>query len=482
MKELYNDVKSRFPVRARQILAGMLFFACSICQGQAVISGGAIMTVLPETVMNSGAPVTLQEGGSVNNQGTMILTSDLVNSNAGVNSLGIGLVQFSGTIPQSISGQFVINDLSVNNATGLSVNGNTRVNRVFTLTSGLVSLGSHNLLLGPTATIAGSPSAANMVVATSTGQLQKEFASIGSFTYPVGDASGTAEYSPVLLQFNSGTFASGNNAGVNLVNGQYPGTATSYLRRYWNVAQSGITAYSCNATFQYVPADVSGTESNIFCFRVDPSLPWTAYNASNTVAHQVTAHGLSSLGTYTGNLGNGAVPPLIRSLQDKTIQGAMVTCADAQQTLLIAGNGTSYLVEPGGSATHLAGQNILYEPGTMVNQGGYLHGNISGTYCNPYIQPIAAGSAEPAATAPRINRLFAIYPNPTTGQFTLELKSDSVSAPVHLEICGILGEKLLVADRIMQKQEFSLSGKPAGVYLVHATSGSLSETVKIIKQ
>ncbi|MCX6265967.1 MAG: hypothetical protein NTW16_01220 [Bacteroidetes bacterium] len=96
------------------------------------------------------------------------------------------------------------------------------------------------------------------------GQLGKVFTAAGSFLFPFGDATGTSEYSPVTLAFSSGTFAPGSFAGVSLTDAQYPGTATSYLSRYWNVTQTGIATFYCNTTFQYPVADVVGGESDIF--------------------------------------------------------------------------------------------------------------------------------------------------------------------------------------------------------------------------
>jgi hypothetical protein len=436
--------------------------------------------------LNSSENLLLNSGGTLDVQGTLILKKNLVNGNVAANSLGTGTVVFSGTTNQTISGQNIIQNLELANAAGLTVAGNTRVNGALTLTNGLVSLGTYNLLLGPLASVAGSPAASKMVVATGSGQLQKEFpVSGGSFTFPVGDADGTAEYSPVSLAFNSGTFPANNYVGVNLTDAQYAGTTTSYLTRYWNVTQSGITGFSVNSTFQYVQADVVGTEDDIFCFKVNPS-PFTAYNASNTVTNQLNAHGLASFGTFTGNVGNAlGVPPTVRSLQDKIISGGP-ECADALQTLLIAGNGTSYLVQSTGSVNHIAGVNIIYYPGTKVELGGYMHGTISTTtFCNPYIHQapaVIAGVETPAIGSPN-NSFFKIYPNPTPGKFTLELNGDVTSSQVHVEIFGVLGDRILSKDmQIDRKQEFSLAEKPTGVYIIHVTSGLNSETEKIIKR
>jgi hypothetical protein len=463
----------------------LFFSGLNPANSQVTVVSGTTVKITAASTLNSSESLLLNSGGTLDNQGTLILKKDLVNGNPTANSLGSGTVIFSGTINQNITGQNIIQNMTVNNPAGVTVGGSTRVNGALTLTSGLVSLGANNLLLGPLASVAGAPSASSMVVATGAGELRKEYAAAGSFTYPVGDATGAAEYSPVTLAFTGGTFGLNNYAGVNLVDAQYPGTATSYLTRYWNVTQSAITGFACNSTFQYVDADVVGTESDIFSFRVNPA-PFTAYNAANTATNQLTVTGLASFGTFTGNLGDAAVPPAIRSLQDKTISGGP-DCADATQTLLIAGNGTTYHVTSTGNVKHIAGTNIIYYPGTKVDLGGYMHGYISTIFCSPYIHPAAstpvvAGVEDPGIGNPS-NSFFKIYPNPTPGKFTLELKGDVTAAQVHVEIFGVLGDRILSKDmQIERKQEFSLVEKPTGVYVIHVTSGLNSETEKIIKK
>jgi hypothetical protein len=154
---------------------------------------------------------------------------------------------------------------------------------------------------------------------------------------------------------------------------------------------------------------------------------------------------------------------------------------------LIAGNGTTYIVSATGSVKHIAGANIIYYPGTKVYSGGYMHGYISTTFCNPYVHPAAqapvvAGVENPAIGNPN-NSFFKIYPNPTPGKFTLELNGDVIAAQVHVEIFGVLGDRILSKDmQIDRKQEFSLVEKPTGVYVIHVSSGVISETEKIIKR
>lgn len=445
---------------------------------------GTTVKVNNATSLSSSENLVMSSGGTLNVLGTLILKKNLMNQNTVPNSLGSGSVVLSGSVNQTISGQNIIQNLTVNNSAGVTIAGNTQVNGTMTLTNGLVSLGSYNLQLGSGASVSGTPSATNMVVATGSGELRKEFDSAGSFTFPVGDATSDAEFSPVTISYNSGTFGAGNYTGVNLVDGQYPGTSDSYITRYWNVSQTGVTGFSSNASFQYVAADVVGTEENIFCTQVLP-LPWVTYNGSNIVSHQIDAHGLSSLGTFTGNLGNGTTPPGVRSIQDKDI--TTTVCADATQTLIIAGNGTYFNVQASGNVTHIAGQKITYYPGTKVFSGGKLHAYISNTYCNPsnpIVAPVLAGNINQGVqNLLENNSIFKIYPNPTPGNFTLELKGDMPDANAHIEIYGILGERLLSKNmKLERKQEFSLSDKPVGVYVVHVSSGQTTQTEKIIKK
>ncbi|MBK7173707.1 MAG: dockerin type I repeat-containing protein [Bacteroidales bacterium] len=211
-------------------------------------------------------------------------------------------ISMEGTSAQTISGAGTITlgantDLIINNAAGVTFDYPLTINGTLSLTSGLVTLAGNHVTLAATASVLGTPSATNMVVATGAGELRKVFTGVGSFTFPVGDNTGTAEYSPVTLNFTAGTFASAY-AGVNLVNASYPGVSGSYLTRYWNVVSAGITDYSCNATFNYTENDVVGTESSIYCYRVAPTS--NLYDVADATNNLLTATLTDIAGTFTG--------------------------------------------------------------------------------------------------------------------------------------------------------------------------------------
>jgi hypothetical protein len=297
------------------LIPAMLLFS-PLLFGQGLYNNGAKISIgsgVYANVSGTGGNflnTTSGADGAVNLSGTLIVQGNLTNNVATSNFINTAItgskVELRGSVLQTIGGStealFTFPDLMITNSSGgVVLAKEARVNGVFTMNSGLFSIGTNNLTLSATTTLSGTPSASSMVVASNTGQLRKEFSSAGSFTFPVGDNTGTPEYSPVTLNITAGAFGTGAYAGVNLVNAAYPDPSITgnYLNRYWNISQSGISGFTCNALFNYTLADVTGTENNIYSFLMNPA-PITPYTATNVILHQLTASGLSSFGSYTG--------------------------------------------------------------------------------------------------------------------------------------------------------------------------------------
>jgi len=452
-----------------------------------VITAGTTLKILPGTSLVSAGTLVIKTGATLSNAGALVLKKDLTNENASPNSLGTGTAELSGTTHQTISGQNVIANLTVNNATGAAINGNTTVNGTLALLNGMVALGGSNLLLGPSATIAGTPSATVMIIATGSGELRKEFPSVepGSFTFPVGDNTNGAGYSPVTLVFTGGTFEAGNYVGISLKNEKYPdpNITGNFLNRYWELTQSGITGFACNATFQYVAEDVSGNESVISCAKVAPE-PWTTYSLTNAAAHELSAYGATTFGFFTG--AKSTTPPENQVLANITVPNEVTTCYDATQVLTVAGNGATFVVENGGNVTLIAGSKILILPGATVNSGGYLYAHITtnATYCGSKDSPLVENPGKetllPVENAQ--GHWIKIYPNPTTGYVTLELDQDNGPATAYVAIYNMNGKPIVEQEMNGEtKRQFSLSRQPVGIYMVHVRSGERSEIAKIVK-
>ena len=298
----------------KYIISSILILFASSVYSQGIINNGA------KIVVGSGSYVTIsgtsgnfrnEITGSVDLSGTLNVTGNVTNNVPGSDLLGTvtqgAVVVLGGSTSQILGGTttvpFVFPNLTVNNPAGIVLLNNAQVNGSMTFSNGLVTIGNSNLTFGSLSQIVGTPSVSRMIVATGSGKVQKVWTGAGNFTYPIGDANGAAKYSPVTLNFTSGTFAPGAITGMNVVNAKYadPAITGSYLNRFWNVSQTGITGFNCDAIFQYLPSDVTGTESSISGLRVLPT-PFTVYTPTNTSLQQLHVAGLTSFGTFTGAL------------------------------------------------------------------------------------------------------------------------------------------------------------------------------------
>lgn len=89
----------------------------------------------------------------------------------------------------------------------------------------------------------------------------------------------------------------------------------------------------------------------------------------------------------------------------------------------------------------IAGQNILYFPGTTVELGGYMWGYIapSGPFCTTPPMPSAPTTGtEDSMTIEQ--SFFKIYPNPTTGNFILEFAGARNIETANVQIYTMRGE------------------------------------------
>ncbi|MCX6304056.1 MAG: T9SS type A sorting domain-containing protein [Bacteroidetes bacterium] len=160
------------------------------------------------------------------------------------------------------------------------------------------------------------------------------------------------------------------------------------------------------------------------------------------------------------------------------------TCFNATNTITVAGTPNTFVVTPAGNVTMVAGVNILYFPGTIVQPGGYLHGYIStGTYCGAATSPMAAmveGQDENLFNINQVN--FTIYPNPTTGNFTLVQKGGKLYGNVKVEVFSMRGEKVMTETIIGEKMhDFRFSGMATGLYFVKVVADGYVETMKLVK-
>jgi hypothetical protein len=104
-----------------------------------------------------------------------------------------------------------------------------------------------------------------------------------------------------------------------------------------------------------------------------------------------STHEMTWGGSYAGmaQYGVGVIQlqpavPQNRTLQNITVANGQSVCYDATQTIAVAGSGTTFIVQSGGDATLIAGQNILFLPGSLLQSGSHVLATITtnGNYCS----------------------------------------------------------------------------------------------------
>jgi hypothetical protein len=217
---------------------------------------------------------------------------------------------------------------------------------------------------------------------------------------------------------------------------------------------------------------------------------WTTTGDSHTLTcgYNNTA---GCFGSKTKTISIKPLPPPNRTLFSITVPSGQTLCSDATDTIFLPGKHGTFLVQSGGSAILISGKDIRMLSGASVSSGGYLHAYISNNclFCNavPHTLPLALKEDELAGITTEIpaewahNSYFRIYPNPTTGAFTLEsVNGENLSGEV--EIYGMRGDKLFSEQLTpARKLEFSLRGSPNGMYVIRLVNGGTSATARIIK-
>ena len=222
------------------------------------------------------------------------------------------------------------------------------------------------------------------------------------------------------------------------------------------------TTVSSGATYTYKPFD----HDLVSCI----------LNSSNpcVTGNPATSNTITMIVVPTNTSLSGTVPALAK------------LCTDATNTITVAGSGTTFLVELGGKATQIAGVKILYLPTTIVAKGGILHGYITTTnaYCGSLpaaLVAVVAGEGEIPSQLSPASGMFSIFPNPTTGNFTLSYKGELAIANVQVELFDIHGNRVLMTSYSGERNhKFTLPGVSPGLYFVKVISGDQIESFKLI--
>lgn len=177
--------------------------------------------------------------------------------------------------------------------------------------------------------------------------------------------------------------------------------------------------------------------------------------------------------------------PLNLIVGDVTVTDGQTICYNALDTIFVAGNSTVFNVNSGGSATFIAGKSIFFLPGTTVAAGGYLLGKIApeGPFCDGILPPamaaVTTGNVTPEAVIEKAT--FVVYPNPTSGNFTILRKGESSVSDIRIEVYAMNGRNVMTESLVGEKLEMRFTDMAPGLYFVKVITPETSETIKLVK-
>lgn len=304
------------------------------------------------TIGTAGVANTITGGGSFEGS----ITSNLTLQGTG----NIGTIRFINDLNLA---NFTLNRTS--GAIGCVLGSALTVNTGLALTSGIIDLDVNTMSLRAAATITGA-SATNYIIADNTGTLSKEFiAAPSSFTYPIGDKTGTMEYSPATISLTAGaSLNAGDYLGVSVVDAKHPNmtASTHFISRYWSISKAGTFTATYNFNGTYLPVDINGTETSSLSQQWDGSA-WslvgtTPLNANTLLLSGITA--LPATNHCTGGLRDADIN--IRQGATNYLTGSTYTFASTP-----AGN----FVDVVFTLENLGNQNLLLYNNTFTGNPPY---------------------------------------------------------------------------------------------------------------
>jgi hypothetical protein len=191
------------------------------------------------------------------------------------------------------------------------------------------------------------------------------------------------------------------NSSANACNYDSPGIERiySFVAPFTGTYNLQVTSASGWVIYMWKEASCSPYDWNCLQAIASPgsygSFSWTAGHTYSILLDDYD----NTAGTHTFYINGVENVPATQTLQNITIANGQSECYDASQTITTAGSNTTFIVQSGGDATLIAGQNILMLPGTSLQSGSSVMAKITtiGAYCSS--EPPAVPMMIPAPDA-----------------------------------------------------------------------------------
>lgn len=211
------------------------------------------------TIGTTGVANTITGGGTFRGSTTSNLTL--------LGTGSVGTLTFSGTASQQTLGTFTVNRTA--GAIACLLGSDLTVNTALNLTAGIVDVDNRTMTINNATTVSGAGTNSFIIADNAFGGiLRRQYSAVGSFTFPIGDKTGTMEYSPASVNLTAGAGMSTTSyIAVSVNDSKHPdmNAPTNFISRYWTVNRVGTIntpTYTFNGT--YLPADINGAETSSF--------------------------------------------------------------------------------------------------------------------------------------------------------------------------------------------------------------------------
>lgn len=382
------------------------------------LSGGGSFTkrLIAATVVKSNFTVAAATIADANNF-NLSIGGNFTNNNSFLP--GTATVTFNGTSLQTLGGTSItgFNNLTINNAAGVTLAINTTVSSTLSFLSGVITTAANKVTIntGGSVTGAGTSKFVN-------GYLEKSVSTGTNVarTYEVG--AGATNYLPVNLTFASVTTS--GKVTARAVDGDHPNVATSCIddlksvNHYWQLtnASTVFTTYSATCNFIGVPTDAdAGSLTANYLMALYNSGTWTMPTIGTRTATSTQATGINTMGDF--EIGERRVPvvtiqPLSTTVCNNTAASFSLTATGAVSYQWQQNTGAGFVnlanggIYSGVTTATLSLSNVT----TAMNTYQYrcvLNGSCGGTPVNsnaavltvtPNVTASVTISASPATT------------------------------------------------------------------------------------
>ncbi len=277
---------------------------------------------------------------------------------------------------------------------------------------------------------------------------------------------------PLIMQCVLDSVGLTNRQTDHIIQASFVDTATNKIRIFaYSLSQSNFTGYE--GSIARIPFVLDSLVAGIYNIDITDAI--LGDNQSEDILYSFSdgqATGVDGVPGYT-------------TVRNIIINAGDTVCYNATNTITIAGDGTTVVVQSGGSATFISGYKILFKPGFNARPGCYTSAYITSGdfYCNELNRTVVNPDNDEIFPIQEIadeDPGIRIYPNPCRGDFIIDFMNKELTGEINL--LNIHGRRLFQCSFLKHNKVIAdISHLPDGLYLVLLKTSEAYYSKKVIK-